>query len=467
MSLVELRYLASREWMESEILAGRAVSDRRQSLTVEIDDLDSRLAERVEAIDDGALFFELGGETRVCVLDSGVDPEISFGPDRDSLVPFDKPIVDKIGPLPELPGPTEDVAEVADAWEEWDKRYREVALSEMERLSADPPAVGQAFGGETRHWGTRLLLFGNGYKPEIELKDGITAIRDARAGTLWKWAAERRFSAEALVAAKEATMISPSEVRSLLAAQEPAEMARTYLIHRRKLHRTAKAFDAARSKAPAFDAEMKDWADKQGSERLRLGLEDGYRMNSRYLAERIAAEAPGMFAMPANSTPSDWASRATSPSRAALLLRRRIEAAMKKSAPLGSGEEPEVDIMIVKKPPHEIYLADPGVEVGHNQVVGRDLPSREGWPWFVGQAGPVHVAPTPFEAVVVKNWLGRFHLIGAVKDDAESAKGIWATPDIERYGEDGTVAAMDPDDPAPSAAKRKPPDPQEADDIPF
>jgi hypothetical protein len=125
--------------------------------------------------------------------------------------------------------------------------------------------------------------------------------------------------------------------------------------------------------------------------------------------------------------------------------------------------------MTVKRPPHEMYFSDDGMETEYG-IAGADLPSRYGWPWRLGRGEqPTGGDPIPFEAVVVKNWLGRFHLIGGVTD-AESGPppGVWAVPDIERFGAGGEVKADDPDAPMPDRAKRKPPEQIGADDdIPF
>jgi hypothetical protein len=255
----------------------------------------------------------------------------------------------------------------------------------------------------------------------------------------------------------------------LLEIGTPSDVARASLDLVRRRCAAAKAFDAAQEAAiPDFEAEMKRWAKDHGSERLRLGLEDGYRMNSRYLAERIAAEAPGMFAMPSESAKKGWAIKTASPSESALRLRRQIAAAMERNAPPNSGGPPETEISTVKSPPPEIYRADAGIQTPF-ATVGTDLPSRDGWPWELEHNRPVSLDPIPFEAVVVKNWLGRFHLIGAVDDDRRGAPpGIWAVPDIDDYRDDGSVLPRDPDETMPERAKRKPPERElEEDDIPF
>lgn len=189
---------------------------------------------------------------------------------------------------------------------------------------------------------------------------------------------------------------------------------------------------------------------------------------ARDVEERLAAEAPGFFAMPANSVKDGWARQTGSPSEEALRLRRRVQAAMDKCAPVNFDGKPSAEIVTVTEPPPQIYFAqEEGDPFSGTEVT--DLPSKEAWPWFRDDDGGVFgYNAKPFEAVVVKNWLGRFHLIGAVSGENGSRPvGIWAIPDRQHFHEDGAVDAQDPDAKAPVAAKRKPPRPGGDDDIPF
>jgi hypothetical protein len=469
MSPIELRYLASRQWMESEILAGRVIQHRVQTLVVDLSELDQPLVERIEAIRDAVMITTVRKRRSVCVLDSGIDPDLRFGATKEQIAPIDAPIVEAIGTLPELPIPTEDVGEIVQAWEDWVEGYVAEGLKVIEGLNENPPAVGDD-GFLDVAWEGVTISFGDGLAAEITPEDGALAVRDARAGRLWNWAAAKRFSSESVAAAREAVAVPPSESRFWLAELEPKDLATRFVERSRKRYSAAKAHHSARSaKVPDFETEMRRWAAECGSDRLRLGLEDGYRMNARYLAERIAAEAPGMYAMSVSSAKEDWATKAASPTAPALKLRRRIAAAMARNAPPNLDGTPETEIVVVKKPPHEIYRADPGFET-ESGVIGTDLPSRDGWPWVVDPYDdPVARDPRPFEAVVVKHWLGRFHLIGAVADEQRGGPpGIWAVPDMDDYLEDGTVLAKDPDEFSPPRAKRKPPEPAgKESDIPF
>ncbi len=460
MTLSDLRYQASREWMEAEIHAGRPVQHRRQTLSVSLDDLDSVRVSRVEAVLD-AIVLNADG-TKVTVLDSGIDPNKKFGPAKDKLEPMDAPIVQAIGALPELREPTDDLDEVLTAWEAWLAAYCSKALLAIDALNQERPKGENRVGSEVSWTGIRVS-FGPSAETSVTPEDGPRAMRDARAAWAWNRAAHERFSSESVEAAREAT-IPPSDLsREWIDTLDPEAVAARFLERVRKMHAAAKAHDAARrAQEPNFDAQMAEWASKHGSSRLQLGIEDGYRMNARYLAERLAAEAPGFFAMPAKSAKQGWARRTTSPSEQALRLRRRVETTMTKTAPVIENHPLEVEIMTVTEPPPQMYLAD------DEPFAESDLPDKTGWPWWYDEENdPYGYDAKPFEAVVVKNWLGRFHLVGGVPDESGvGPAGIWAVPEIRRFHEDGSVEAQDPDSPPPKAAKRKPPRPGE-DDIPF
>lgn len=470
MSSIELRYLASRKWMESEILSGRPIQRRDQRLLVDPDEVDPELRKRVEAIADAVVPVKVKKKLRMCVLDSGIDPELGFGATKSKLLALDGPIVDAVGPLPELPEPSEDLCAVIQAWEAWLEDYKTEALEVFKKLIDEPPkklhGLNPFYGEE--EWEPVDISLGEGLENTVSGTDGAAALQSARAGHLWDWAAHKRFSSESYDAAEEATEVAPAERNRLLQNSDIAAIAELFLKQQKQLFQAAKAHDRARrAQIPDFDDEMKRWADAHGSERLRLGIADNYRMHNRYLTERLAAEAPGMFAMPAKAAEEDWAYKASSPSETALRLRRKIAAAMGSTAPPNLDGPPEAEIVVVKKPPHGMFLADSGIKVS-NKKIGAGLPSREGWPWRLVSGRPADYGAKPFEAVVVKHWLGRYHLIGAVPDGAGGPAGIWAIPSLDLYEEDGTVHPQDPDAPAPEAAKRKPPDPpKEEDDIPF
>lgn len=454
-----LGYQASREWMEAEILAGRPVQHRRQTLSVDLEDLDVEQVQRVEAVLDAVHVDLYSGQ--VTVLDSGIDPENKFGP-KEKRVPMDGPIVQVVGRLPELPKPTDDLHEVLVAWEGWLAQYCSEALKAIDALNQERPKGENPFGKEIEWKGIRVE-FGPAVETVVKPEDGPKAIQHARAAWAWTWAARDRFGQESVEAAKEATTPSADVSRGWIENLDREQVAQLFLERAKKMHTTAKAHDAARrAQEPDFDTEMARWASKKGSPRLQLGIEDGYRMNARYLAERLAAEAPGFFAMPVSSAKKDWAHRTASPSEQALRLRRHVETAIRKTAPESPDGPPDVEILTVTEPPAQMYFAH------GDDFADTEFPSKEGWPWWYDEDNsPYGYEAKPFEAVVVKNWLGRFHLIGGVSNDAGiGPAGIWAIPQLRHFEDDGSVQPQNPDDPPPKAAKRKPPHPGE-DDIPF
>lgn len=462
MTASALRYEANRDWMEKQILAGRPITDRRHELPVEPEEVPSELRKRLETVLDATVF--IPNLKRFAVLDSGLDPEVSFGPDGGELEAMDAPLIAQLGALPELPAPTSQLEAVLIAWEAWLERYREVALERIESLNAELPPAAQnsARFGISGGWGPLTVTFGSGITTLIGPEHGAEAMRDALAGWMWARAANQAFEEGSVAAAREATTASREEAREWL-SEEPAEIAARFLRRVRRLFATAKAHDAARrARVPDFEIEMEHWVSVSGSERLRLGLADGYRMNARYLAERLAREAPGFYAMPTQMAVDGWATKASSPSEPALRLRRAVAAAIAASAPANYDGPPAVVIMNIIRPPHQMYWAEGG------EGPYADYPDRAGWPWYVAYEDEFMGAdPIPFEAVVVSNWLGRFHLIGAVAPEGGApVAGMWAVPDSDRYHEDGTVTAADPDEPTRDKAKRKPPGP-EPDEIPF
>lgn len=456
-----LRYQASRVWMEEEILAGRPVQHRRHVLEVDPSELTSELAARAERIFDGAIYLESVSRHRI--LDSGVEPELSFGEDTDHLLAMDASVITTVGELPELERPSEDPEMVISAWEQWLERYVAVAEATIDLINVNPPKFGRDHSGRKAEWRAIPLSFGEGLEFEVSPEDGGEAMQAALSGWAWLRRARELFAPESVAAATEATAPERPVARGWI-KEGVAEAAEHFRALIKRLYAAAKAHDAVlRCEVLDFDAEMERWAAELGSERLKLGIEDGYRMNSRYLAERLAKEAPGFYAMPVALASKGWAAKAASPSEPALRLRRAIAETVGRIAPENIGGRPTVEIMILSRPPHQMYWA----EGGSGSVA--EFPDRAGWPWEIDFDGDLIGAdPTPFEAVVVKNWLGRFHLLGAVADEyGNGAPGVWAVPDPDRYHADGSVDPDDPDESTRAKAKRKPPGPNGADDIPF
>jgi len=449
--------------MQERILAGQPLSNRKQSIDIDLDELPADQRHRAAAVLDTLALDLL---PQVVVLDSGIDPDFRHGDKEDDLESMTEAVERLVGACPELPEPTDDPIEVIAAYEVWIEGYIAEGLSYFELLDRWGPMESRGLFFEAPD--PRVLTLATGVTFKIEDQHGAKAVRDAFAAHLRAEYLGRAFDEASVQAAVEATSTSATRARALIEEHTPDEIAACHLRRVKKRMEIARAHHRARrAAAPSFETEMRRWAKKWGSDRLEMGITDGYRMNARYLAERIAAEAPGFYAMPVQQAAKHWAVRAGSPTEEALRLRRRVDAAMTKSAPTTIEGKPLVEIMIVRSPPQEMYLADEGQ--GHyDEVLGADFPDRRGWPWHVDDYGEITAdSPTPFEAVVIKNWLGRFHLIGAVRDESGFApSGIWAAPEVGVYGEDGQVEPQHPDTPGPKRAKRKPTSGAD-DDIPF
>jgi hypothetical protein len=465
MAQIELPYLASRDWLQAEILAGNPTEKRRQALAIDTEELSAEVQKRVESILTQATFLESG---RVRVLESGIDPEVSYGPDADELVAMDEPVIASIGELPELPKPTDSVQELVEAWETWLDDYHREGFHAIKALNEQLPPAGHDRDSDSEEgWGTIRAHLGHGIRAEISPTDGAGAMQNALASWAWERQLHETLGPASIRAASEATEPSRAEALKFLNDLGAEDQAARALELAKDTYITARAHDRARRKRfPDFDAEMRRWALERGSERLRLGIEDGYRMNARYLAERLAQEAPGFYAMD-NFVLDDWASRANSPSEQALLLRRRVAAAIQRLAPETTYGKPTAEICVVHKPPAQMYEPEM-VKDDRGRTVNSGYPSKQGWPWRYVNRAVVGDGPRPFEAIVVEDWLGRFNLIGAVGTPAgDGPRGIWAIPKIDHYDEDGMVVAQDPDVDPPPSARRKPPEDSGDDDIPF
>ncbi len=469
MAEVRLPYQASREWLEGQIVAGVPLKDRAQEMVIDLDEVGNALEERAIAVLRSFTFDPYAEGKRVMVFDSGLEPCRIFGDDEDNADPMDEPIVDLIGTLPEVPEPTDDPEVVISAWEDWLRRYVSESVGVIETLNEWLPAYADSLDFTSEPWGPVFLRLAPGVQRKVDLQDGAKAVRDALAANLWERQISRRFTDVSVESATMATTPSHEELQAEHGFG-PEEIAAKHLLRVKRRYEVAFAHACAlHAAALPFDAEMERWAQEHGSERLRLGLADGYRMNARYIAERLAAEAPGFYAMPSKQAGGRWARKASSPSEAALRLRRRVAAAIAETAPQTADGPSEVEIMEVSEPPVQVYLADSGIDA-FDVVVGTELPDRRGWPWSVDGAGDIYSeSPHPFEAVVVKNWLSRFHLIGAVRDEHGVAPpGIWAAPELEHFHEDGSVVAQNPDvDVDVEQARRKPPSKDDDDDLPF
>ena len=134
-----------------------------------------------------------------------------------------------------------------------------------------------------------------------------------------------------------------------------------------------------------FKREMEQWAEQHGSERLRVGLADGYRMVGVYLQERAEHEAgSGFYAWRQEAAPRLWVRR-NDPTEDALLLRRQVQARL---AAITPDDQPilEAEIVWLKQSPEQIC----------------DLPLWE---------------QESCEAIVIRGWLDHYTLVGVVRTD--------------------------------------------------
>ena len=143
-----------------------------------------------------------------------------------------------------------------------------------------------------------------------------------------------------------------------------------------------------------FEVEMHRWAFAHGSQRLRMGIEDGYRMVPVYLTERIEREVPGSYAYAReNRDGVSWQPR-TGPTEVALTWRRAIQAKLDEHRSAGM-RAVRAEIVWMKVPPLEMCDDD--------RAWARDY-----------DGDPYERLEIPFEAIAVPNWLGRYTLLAGV-----------------------------------------------------
>jgi len=139
----------------------------------------------------------------------------------------------------------------------------------------------------------------------------------------------------------------------------------------------------------AFEDEMRRWAAARGSERLRMAIERGYKANALYARERAAAEFPRFWVH--TGTSDLWKER-TDPSLQGLRMAEVVESS------LAGAPSDRLDVRVV-------WLVD----------APRDLDE------WLDRQGDVFL---PAEAIVVRPYLGRYHLIqplGLPRPEREAA----------------------------------------------
>jgi hypothetical protein len=394
---VNLPYLAGRAWMEAEILAGREPR-RFQTLAIDLTSLDETLRTRATAIAEAVVLptDPSGPYDNVEVPATGIDPNTYGSEDAEGIPDFDDrmdtPIVERIGDYPELPEPTNDPEELIDAWEGWLERYRDLSLDALRRWVErfHPGENEEEESSSNKEWWQATITYGvadeAGRRNRSITFDGLRDLelmQRVRGATALGRSVEKQTDHADQIAASQAVgpvltlEHKPTDREDLIAAYED---------HTARWCAVARAARANRlRRRGAFEREMRRWAEEHGSERLKLGLADGYRMTAVYLEERLASEFPGFYA---------WFSRAPEharkarigPSEEALKGRREVQMKLDRLRE-ERGESLRAEV---------VWVTDPPLEMMH------------GW-WDREEV--------PFEAVVVEGWLGRYTLIGPIASE--------------------------------------------------
>jgi hypothetical protein len=345
----------------------------------------------------------------VRVAGSALEPEAVFARDGFRYGQC-RNVVVKIGKLPRLDEPAEDAAQIIEAYETWIERYDALAPEALAwwvektapegDLARDDDDDFPFGGGPEETWGQRIPTFhadGRASEPVvIDSRHQPELFRRARA------AQQRRALAVAIAEAEDSTLafeilrLGPERPDGSL---DDARVVELWEEHCRRASELilARYWHRQRQKA-GFELEMLRWIADHGSERLKLGVNDGYRMMPVYLNERIAKEAPGFFAhLPKDGEPKLWQPR-TGPSEEALRLRRAVQERMDKGH-FHSGPPPKVEIGWMKAPPDALFDTETRTE-------------------YTDYRNP-SLREDPFEVIVIPDWLGRYALIAAVWTPAE------------------------------------------------
>jgi hypothetical protein len=410
--VLELTYLVDREWFEREVLAGRD-AERIHKIRFRPDDLDEDFAKQALKIEDSIVTDQPG---RIEVHGTGINPRAE-DPDADEISPtreetMDGPIISQIGWLPELPEPTVDPEAVIVAWEEWLNAYRGASLDALRQWAErwhPGDAEGESRGNES--WWRVTLPYrvddGDGDRVRSITFDGLRDLelfqRVRSAKSRLDHAGRLTTLDDGIVAdqALGSELVVDNETFFVGAKPEDREaLVESYERFAERWRRVALAAKENRLRRKgAFDRGMREWADEYGSERLRLGLEDGYRMTAVYLEERLGSEFPGFYAWSEPDPERHWNPR-VGPTETALIGRRQVQESLESS---GSSLKAEV-----------VWMTDPPKEM------------RESW-WDADWVDDDNVGPC--EVIIVRGWLDRYTLVGPVSsDEAPIPKGYTWEP---------------------------------------
>ncbi len=430
-----LPYRLAPAYIEERTLAGELV-DPVQSITVELDMLgDDSLRDRAKALFLNVDTRHFARTGTVEVMSSGVEVCTEKRADGRTIR-MPAPIVLKIGSLPVLPTPVTDPVQLIEAYEPWIAAYVELAPVAIAdwltawATDADPDEDGCYPNGATAGtFTTTMFLRANGRERHVEVDgrfDDPEHFRRVRAAyALYHFAANTVSDEDwkfALTIVGRGAELSEDWAETgdetIVAYEKYAERVAAVAF--------ARSWNRQRGKG-GFDLETRRWAAAHGSERLRIGLEDGYRMVPVYLKERIGAEVPGFYAyLPKDDDDVMWQPR-TGPSEAALLWRRFVQTELDEHCP-PSQPAPRAEIVWMRTPPDEMV----------DQALLYDVD-------YQGYQHPVDMEP--FEAIAVPGWLGRYTLLAGVYSP-EFPPPAYAKPEFVLRPSDYKVASVpEPPDP--------------------
>lgn len=424
---IALPYVLSSVFLEHEALRGH-FPQRNQLAELVVAELSDGDAERVLAI--RAALAWLGSDRSPLVLDTGLD-DAAVTADDGSVERLVNTIHQEIGVLPTLNQIVAgSPAELLDEYERWIRRYRELAPRALQEWVArwaqdEPVTIPQLKRGiNPFSWRVPIavLVRTDGREEQflVEGRADFNLFRRARAATV-----RRRVAKAAVGSGSWAKALEIVEPRVWVhTSHDPVKRVVTDFEHvTERLTRVALAHHHQKLVADRrFADDMAAWADRSGSEQLKMGLADGYRMTSIYLDERIAREAPGFYATRTTSTKLLGKPR-TGPSEAALRLRRAVQARLDDNATSG----PERYDAVIR------------------------WVSCEEVPAALLDDDDHHAEDEEIEAIVIGGWLGRYQLIGLVEPDGGRPWWVRRTLDPNAYG-----LGAPPSAPAPAD-----------DDIPF
>jgi hypothetical protein len=410
-SKIKLPYRVSRRWREERILAGDLQGPIRQ-VEIDLDRLDPERRDRALAVWKRVRVHETtdGLEVIGSGLFSADLAERVPAEDPDDDIPFDDPpaaadpVIAKIGRMPELPAPASTGFDVIEAYEPWLGRYVDLSVGALAAfIDKHAPVTDNEEAVKAARVKPDVWRWEIGFRVNdgpvrecvIDGRTDLELLRRCRA-------AYQRIAAANVGDEMRVTIVARQvvgfDVELDHKPKSKDELVGAYEDHCDRLAEVTLAYKwTTQREKLGFDVEMRRWAFESGSDRLQMGIEDGYRMIPVYLTERIAAEAPGFYAYAReNRDGVSWQTR-TGPTEPALRWRRVIQEALDSHCPPGMPSA-KAEIVWMKTPP--IEMCDDGL------AWERDY-----------DGDPVHRLEVPFEAIAVPNWLGRYTLLAGVISD--------------------------------------------------